>query len=63
MRGWAKARADHCSECWSRSTTMLSPSAVHMTMRKVKCVRVAAIASTNNKQQVAAAQRVVALAA
>ena len=26
--------------CWPRSTTMLSPSAVHMSMRKVKCVRV-----------------------
>jgi hypothetical protein len=40
---------------------MLSPSAIHMSMRKVKCVRVAAIAST--KPQVAAAQRVAALAA
>ena len=40
---------------------MLSPLTVHMSMRKVKCVRVAAIAST--KPQVAEAQRVVALAA
>ena len=47
--------------CWPRSTTMLSPSAVHMSMRKVKCVRVPAFAST--KPQVAAAQRVVAPAA